>query len=63
MPRPRTRRSPLAYHARRLGLNLAQVARLTREPYGSIKNWSSGRHRCPRSVLRLLALHRLTLRS
>ena len=62
MPRPLTRRSPLAYHARRLGLTLAQVARITREPLPTIKNWSSGRHRCPRSVLRLIAVHRLALR-
>ena len=38
------------------------VARITREPMGSIKNWSSGRHRAPRAVLRLLALYRLTRR-
>lgn len=63
MPRPLTRRSPLAYHARRLGLTLAQVARITREPLPTIKNWSSGRHRPPRSVLRLLALYRLSRRS
>ena len=61
MPRPVTRRSPLAYHARRLGLTLADVARITREPMGSIKNWSSGRHRTPRAVLRLLALYRRNL--
>ena len=62
MPRPVTRRSPLAYHARRLGLTLADVARITREPMGSIKNWSAGRHRTPRAVLRLLALYRLNRR-
>lgn len=60
MPRPLSRRSVLAYHARRLGLTLADVARITREPIGSVKNWSSGRHRTPRAVLRLLALYRLT---
>lgn len=62
MPRPLSRRSALAYHARRLGLTLADVARITREPMGSIKNWSAGRHRTPRAVLRLLALYRLTRR-
>ena len=51
--------TPLAMRARRLGLSLGDVARLTRESYGTVKNWSQGRSRCPRSVLRLLAYYRL----
>ena len=53
---------PLAYHARRLGLTLPDVARITREPLGSVRNWSAGRHRTPRAVLRLLALWRIRRR-
>jgi hypothetical protein len=47
------------YYRRRLGLTLRQVERLTGEPYGNIKNWSQGRYKCPRSVLRLLAAYQL----
>lgn len=59
MPRPLTRRTALAHRARRLGLNLADVARLTGAPYNSVRNWHAGRTPCPRPVLRLLAAWRL----
>ena len=57
--RNRTQQTPLARRARRLGLTLRDIERLTREPYGTVKNWNQGRNRCPRSVLRLLAWYRL----
>ena len=52
-------KTSLAFRAKRLGLNMRDVQKLTREPYGSILNWKQGRNRCPRSVLRLLAVYRL----
>ncbi|OQX38612.1 MAG: hypothetical protein B0D91_03685 [Oceanospirillales bacterium LUC14_002_19_P2] len=57
--RNRTPQTTLAKQARRLGLSLKDIQRLTGEPYGTVKNWSQGRSRCPRSALRLLAWHRL----
>jgi DNA-binding transcriptional regulator YiaG len=60
--RKKTMHKPTArfnYYRRRLGLTLRQVSRLTGEPYGTVKNWSQGRNRCPRSVLRLMAAYRL----
>ena len=52
-------KTSLAYRAKRLKLNMQEVQKLTKEPYGSILNWKQGRNRCPRSVLRLLAVYRL----
>ncbi len=52
-------KSSLNYRAKRLDLSMKDVQRLTREPYASILNWNQGRARCPRSVLRLLAVYRL----
>ena len=52
-------KSSLKFRATRLGLSMKDVQRLTREPYGNILNWNQGRSRCPRSVLRLLAVYRL----
>jgi len=48
-----------ARRLRRLGLSLGDAERVTREPYGNLKNWKQGRARCPRAVLRLLAYYRL----
>lgn len=52
-------KTSLAYRAKRLNLTMKDVQRFTREPYASILNWKQGRSRCPRSVLRLLAVYRL----
>ncbi len=62
MKRTRQRRhdTRLDFYLRRLGLTLDQAARLTRAPYGDLKNWKQGRHRTPRPILRLLAHYRLT---
>lgn len=58
----RQRRRPdtaLAWHLRRLGLNLKDLQRISREPYATCRNWHSGRNRTPRSIFRLLAAWRL----
>ena len=52
-------KTPLAFRAKRLNLTMKDVQKLTKEPYGSVLNWKQGRSRCPRSVLRLLAVYRL----
>ena len=49
----------LARWMRRLGMDLPALQRITREPYGTCKNWKQGRSRTPRAVLRLLAAWRL----
>jgi hypothetical protein len=59
MQRNREHNTPLANRMRRLGLSLADVQRLTREPYGTVKNWKQGRYKTPPAVLRLLAAYRL----
>lgn len=48
-----------AWYRRRLGLELADVCKLTGEKLDTVKQWSRGRYRVPRSILRLLAMERL----
>ena len=52
-------KTSLAFRAKRLSLSMQDVQKLTKEQYGSVLNWKQGRSRCPRSVLRLLAVYRL----
>lgn len=57
--RNRQQATALAFHARRMNLSLKDLEKITREPYGNIKNWNQGRRRTPRIVFRMLAAYRL----
>lgn len=57
--RNRQQSTPLAWRAKRLGLTLKELQKITGEPYGNIKNWNQGRRRTPRVIFRMLAAWRL----
>lgn len=57
--RNRQQKTTLAFHARRMNLTLKDLEKITKEPYGNIKNWNQGRRRTPRVVIRMLAAYRL----
>ena len=57
--RNRQQTTALAFHARRMNLSLKDLEKITKEPYGNIKNWNQGRRRTPRIFFRMLAAYRL----